>query len=142
MAVRRSRVLLIPIVVLAALVALSPVGLHARQGLLWNLLPPILGLLQPVLGLLQPVLGLLTSDLVAQLALAPDQPARIIVRGNVTQLLDVATRHGLPVLRTLDEFIVTSATAAQVAALANESAVKGLSSDLLVVSAMKVSDRA
>src|SRR5262245_22085605 len=117
MATTRARTLLLPAAALAVILAISSVGVSARQGLLGNLLQNVLRLLpgvtstvvNPVLGLLQPVLHLLTNDLVAQLVSAPDQPARIIMRGNVTQLLGVAARHGLPVHRTLDEFIVTSA---------------------------------
>ncbi len=125
----------LPIAALTAVLGFSAVGVTTGQGLLSNLL-------QPVLGLLGPVLGLLTNDLLDQLAKQPTQSAPIIMRGEVGALLDVAARHNLPVVRTLDEFIVTVANAAQVAGLAGESAVKGLASDLPVQSAMKVSDKA
>jgi subtilisin family serine protease len=116
-------------------VAMSSVGLGARQSLVGSLL-------NPVLALLNPVLDLLTNDLLQQLTTRPDVPVRIIVRGNVPELLEVASRHRVPVVRRLDEFIVTVANAAQIAALAKERAVVGLASDLPVRSAMKVSDRA
>jgi hypothetical protein len=90
----------------AVFIALSTVGTSARQSLVSNLL-------QPVLGLLTPVLGLLTNDLLHQLTTSPEFPARIIVCGDVGALFDVAARHRLPVLRVLDEFVVTRANAAQ-----------------------------
>src|SRR5262245_57281588 len=116
MAKRRSRALLLPAAVLAAVVGFTSVDVGARQGLLQTSLSNLLNILpnlfpqlvpsltSPVLSLLQPVLHLLTNELLAELVAAPDRPARIIMRGAVPQLLDVAARRGLPVHRVLDEF--------------------------------------
>ena len=104
---KRTRSIL-PIAALAAVLCFSTVGVSARQSLLSNLL-------QTVVNLLSPVLGLLTNDLLDQLATQPGASVQIIMRGEVGALVEVAARHNLPVVRTLDEFIVTVANAEQVA---------------------------
>jgi serine protease AprX len=65
----------------------------------------------------------------------------VIVRGDVRALLDAAKRHGVKVHRALDNFIVVSASAAQIAALRVEPGVVALNSDQIIGVAASVSDR-
>jgi serine protease AprX len=120
MAMTRVPKTLFPAAVLAVLLAVTTTGVSARQSLL----------------------ALVTNDLLGLLLSAPNAPIRVIVQGDVPAVLDVAHRHGLSIQRVLDQFVVVTATAAQVSALRNEPVVKLLASDMSVQSAMVVSDRA
>ena len=53
-----------------------------------------------------------------------------MLQGDPTSVAAAAARLRLPVHRVLDEFVVVSANAAQVAALRAESAVKSVAGDL------------
>src|SRR5688500_9825014 len=105
MAITRYRSVRTSVAVLAAVLALASVGLSARR---------------------QPPLAIVTHDLTVQLALAPHVPIRVIAKGEVAELRRVADRLALPVLRVLDQFIVVSANAVQVAALQLEPSVQVL----------------
>jgi serine protease AprX len=117
----RIRSLQVPLTVLAILLALSTPGTTARQISLRAFLAP---------------------DLAEVLRQAPNTPARVIVRGDVTTLVAAASRHGLTLHSTLDDFVVVSGTAAQVRALGAEPSVIALNNDRPVSVAMSVSDRA
>ncbi len=84
----------------------------------------------------------ITSELAAQLLRDPTRAVRVLLRGAPAELRDVAARHGVEVVRVLDEFIVVSANAEQVAALQAESAVQVIAGDVLLAPMMAVSNKA
>ncbi len=83
----------VPCAVLAALVALTNISVSAAQP-------------SPV------VLGL---EVVSRLLFAPREPVRLILGGEVTEVLEVARQQGLTIHRTLDHYVVVSASAAAAA---------------------------
>ena len=90
-----------------------------------------------------PLLAAIAQDVLSRLLDLPGRPVRVLLKGDPAQLRAAALRVGLAAERTLDEFIVTSANAAQVAALSRRAGGAGpLASDLQVASAMTVSDKA
>jgi serine protease AprX len=86
------------------------------------------------------LLGKVTGELLAVLQLDPHTPVRVIVRGDPDLLTAAATRHNVTVLRVLGNFVVVSANAKDVEALAQETAVETMSLDRPVVSAMALTD--
>ena len=109
-----------PCAVLAALVALTNISVSATQP-------------SPV------ALGL---EVVSRLLFAPREPVRLILGGEVTEVLEVARQQGLTIHRTLDNYVVVSASAAQIAALLSIPAIKSIAGDVNVAPMMVVSDRA
>ncbi len=96
--------------VLAALVAFTNISVSAAQP-------------SPV------VLGL---EVVSRLLFAPREPVRLILGGEVTSVLEVARQQGLTIHRTLDNYVVVSASAAQIAALLSIPAIKSIAGDVNV----------
>ncbi|MGQ0734839.1 MAG: S8 family serine peptidase, partial [Acidobacteriota bacterium] len=87
-------------------------------------------------------LALVTGELQARLLRAPHERVRVIVQGQVAEVLEAAGRHGLVVHRVLDRMVVVGANAAEVALLQAEPAVSSLSGDIRMRPMMTVSDQA
>ena len=116
---KRQRSLLLPCAILATVLGLTTVRVTARQ------LP----------------LAWLSDTLQQLLRLEPLVPVRVIVEGDVATLRGAAARLGIPIVRTLDKYIVVRADAAQVTALQREPAVKSLNPDLAIAPTMAVADK-
>jgi len=74
----------------------------------------------------------LSTDLAAYMAAHSRVPARVIVNGTEKQLRDLASRHGLPILRVLEGQGVLAANSAQLDLLSREPGIGQLSGDLPV----------
>lgn len=82
----------------------------------------------------------LSDDLVAFERTHPNGSVHVIAHGPHDQLRDAAGRHGVRVVRLLDDAVVLDATAPQIDALAQEPAIRHLSGDLPVADFMSVSN--
>ena len=82
----------------------------------------------------------LSDDLLAYQAGHATTRARVIVHGNAEEIDDLARRHHLQVVRTLEGSAVVAANGAELAELAADTAVDHLSGDLAVRNWMSVSN--
>ena len=87
-------------------------------------------------------LAVVTGEVLERLLVHPRSPVRVMLRGDVAELTRVASRLGITIERTLDQFVVVRAIAAQIALLQLEPAVKVIAGDLQVSPMMVVSDKA
>ncbi|MGE3194793.1 MAG: S8 family serine peptidase [Microbacteriaceae bacterium] len=87
-------------------------------------------------------LATISSDLLALLLSGGDDPVRAIIRGDVSAIVQAASRDGLAVVKVLDGFVVVEARPSALDVLRSVPGVEAVSRDLRVVPAMAVSDRA
>src|SRR5690606_31929929 len=87
-------------------------------------------------------LATISSDLLALLLSGGDDPVRAIIRGDVSAIVQAASRDGLAVVKVLDGFVVLEAPPSALDVLRSVPGVEAVSRDLRVVPAMAVSDRA
>ena len=87
------------------------------------------------------LLAVVAQEVLSRLLEAPGRPVRVLLEGEPAPLRAAAARVGLATERVLDEFVVVSANAAQVAALRSDPAVRLIAGDLQVTTLMSVSDK-
>ena len=90
----------------------------------------------------QAPLASLSGDLLALLLSGSTEDVRVIVRGDVATIQQVAARDGLPVWRVLEGMVVVDANAAEISALRQVAGIAAISRDALVAPLMTVSVKA
>jgi serine protease AprX len=90
----------------------------------------------------QSLLASLSGDLLALLGSGDPRPVRVILRGDVGVIQQVAARDQLPVLRVLDGLVVVEADAAEIGALRQVPGIQSISRDAIVSSLMTVAAKA
>jgi serine protease AprX len=100
-----------------------------------------LGVATPARVVTAPRRAHLSADLQLHQQSRSRHKARVIVHGDAAQVQEIASRHGLRIVRELAHESVVEATGAQIAALAAEPGLDHLSGDVPVGSFMSVSNK-
>ena len=87
------------------------------------------------------LLAPLSADLESLLQTRSEQRARVIVHGDLEAVQSLAARHAIRIVRVLEHEIVVEAAGPAIEALAADARIEHLSGDLLVRSAMTVSNK-